>query len=160
MRFYVAVVGASVADENLYATAREVGRRLGERDAVLLSGGYGGVMEASCRGAKEAGGTTVAILSSSDRRDANEFVDVAIPTGIGEMRNALLVRGADALIAVGGEFGTLSEVAFALRTGVPVVGLGTWELAKDGKAVTAFPTAQSPGEAVDLALDAAQADPR
>jgi uncharacterized protein (TIGR00725 family) len=156
MKLYVAVVGASVADDDLYATAREVGRLLGEQDAVLLSGGYGGVMEASCRGAKEAGGTTVGILSSSDRNDANEFVDIAIPTGIGEMRNALIVRAADAVIAVGGEYGTLSEVALALRTEVPVVGLGTWELAKAGQPVKAFEVAQSPADAVELAVGAAE----
>lgn len=154
MRPYIAVVGASVADESLYETAREVGRLLGERGAVVLTGGLGGVMEASCRGAKGAGATTVAILPSLDRADANEFVDLAIPTGMGEMRNALIVRAADAVIAVGGEFGTLSEVAFALRTNVPVVGLGTWELSKKGEPVEAFLTVASPLDAVDQALRA------
>ena len=155
MKTYVAVVGASVADEDLSNTARDVGRLLGEAGAVLLTGGFGGVMEASCRGAKESGGITVAILPSEKKSDANEYVDIAIPTGMGEMRNALIVRAADALIAVGGEFGTLSEIAFALRTDKPVVGLGTWELVKSGEAVKAFPTTTSPSEAVELALQAA-----
>jgi uncharacterized protein (TIGR00725 family) len=95
---------------------------------VLVCGGLGGVMEAACRGAKEGGGTTVGILPGSERSAANEFVDVAIPTGLGEARNALVVRAADALIAVGGGYGTLSEIAFALKAGKPVVGLGSWEI--------------------------------
>ncbi|HYN36672.1 MAG TPA: TIGR00725 family protein [Actinomycetota bacterium] len=152
---YIAVVGASVADEALYGAAREVGRLLGERGAVLLSGGLGGVMEASCRGAKEAGGKTIAMLPTLNKDDANDYVDIAIPTGMGEMRNALIVRAADAVIAVGGEFGTLSEIAFALRTDKPVVGLGTWELSKGGEKIRAFETAASPAEVVDLALAAA-----
>lgn len=156
MRPYVAVIGASVADDSLYTSAREVGRLLGENGAVLLTGGFGGVMEATCRGAKEAGGTTVAILPSESKEDANEWVDVAIPTGMGEMRNALIVRAADCVIAVGGGFGTLSEIAFALRTEVPVVGLVTWELARKGESVDAFPTVDSPEEAVSLALEAAR----
>jgi uncharacterized protein (TIGR00725 family) len=104
-------------------------------------------MAAACRGAKAEGGTTVGILPGSDRRDANEWVDVAIATGMGEMRNALVVRAADALVAVGGAYGTLSEIALALRAGTPVVGLGTWEL--DDVRV-----AGSPAEAVELALAA------
>jgi uncharacterized protein (TIGR00725 family) len=93
---------------------------------VLVCGGLGGVMEAACRGAKDGGGTTVGILPGTDRGEANEFVDVAIPTGLGEARNALVVRAADALIAVGGGYGTLSEIALALKAGKRVVGLGSW----------------------------------
>ena len=154
MKPYIAVVGAGIADEPLQRRAETVGRLLGESGACLLTGGFGGVMEASCRGAKKAGGMTVAILPSLDRRGANPHVDVAIPTGMGEMRNALIVRAADALIAIGGEYGTLSEVAFALKTDTPVVGLGTWELMKEGVEATPFPRASSPEEAVELALDA------
>jgi uncharacterized protein (TIGR00725 family) len=95
---------------------------------VLVCGGLGGAMEAACRGAKQAGGTTVGILPGSDRSAANEFVDVAVPTGLGEARNALVVRTADALIAVGGGYGTLSEIALALRGGKPVIGLDTWQI--------------------------------
>ena len=160
MRPYVAVVGSGIADDDLLQRAYEVGRLLGERKAILLSGGYGGVMEASCRGAKEAGGTSVGILPSIDKREANVYMDVVIPTGMGEMRNALIVRAADAVIAVGGEYGTLSEVAFALRIGKYVVGLDTWELAKGGTRVDAFPIARSPQEAVDLALATCQASGR
>jgi hypothetical protein len=93
----------------------------------VVTGGLGGAMEAASRGAKAAGGTTLGILPSADADDANEWVDVAVPTGLGEARNVLLVRAADALIAVAGEFGTLSEIALALKVGKPVVGLATWE---------------------------------
>jgi uncharacterized protein (TIGR00725 family) len=106
---------------------------------VLVCGGLGGVMQAACRGAKEAGGTTVGILPGHDRGEANEFVDVAIPTGLGEARNALVVRAADALIAVGGGYGTLSEIALALKAGKRVAGLGTWEI--DGVERLATPEA-------------------
>jgi uncharacterized protein (TIGR00725 family) len=105
-----------------------VGRALGERGVALVCGGLGGVMEAACRGAKGAGGATIGILPGSDRAAANEFVDVAIPTGLGEARNALVVRAADAVIAVGGGYGTLSEIALALKAGKRVVGLDTWDI--------------------------------
>ncbi|HEV7845102.1 MAG TPA: TIGR00725 family protein, partial [Thermoleophilaceae bacterium] len=105
-----------------------VGRELAERGAMLVCGGLGGVMEAACRGAKEAGGTTVGVLPGNDRLDANAFVDIAIPTGLGQGRNVILVRAGDALLAVGGGHGTLSEIALALRLGKRVVGLGTWDI--------------------------------
>jgi uncharacterized protein (TIGR00725 family) len=95
---------------------------------VLVCGGLGGVMEAACKGAKEAGATTVGILPGADRSAANRFVDIAIPTGLGEARNALVVRAADAVVAIGDGYGTLSEIALALRAGKRVVGLGTWEI--------------------------------
>jgi uncharacterized protein (TIGR00725 family) len=99
-----------------------------ERGAVLVCGGLGGAMEAACRGARAAGGTTVGILPGSERADANPYVDIALPTGLGEGRNALVVRTADALIAVGGGYGTLSEIALALRHGKPVIGVDTWDI--------------------------------
>jgi uncharacterized protein (TIGR00725 family) len=110
------------------AVAEQVGRELGSRGAVLVCGGLGGVMEAACRGAKDTGGTTIGILPGSDRSAANAYVDFAIPTGLGEARNALVVRAADALIAVGRGYGTLSEIAFALKAGKRAVGLGSWEI--------------------------------
>ena len=110
-----------------------------------MCGGLGGVMEAACRGARQAGGTTVGLLPGLDRRDANPYVDVAIPTGLGEARNALVVRTADVLVAVGGGYGTLSEIGLALRTGKHVVGLATWEI--DG-----IERVFSPGDAVDAVL--------
>ena len=109
-------------------------------------------MEAACRGAKDAGGATLSILPGLDRSDANPYVDVAVPTGLGEARNALVVRAADALIAVGGEWGTLSEIALAMRAGKRVVGLGTWELHRGGRPVEGIVAAADPEQAVELAL--------
>ena len=119
---YVAVVGAHDADGSQAEDAAAVGAELARRGAVVITGGRGGVMEAACRGAKEAGGTTVGILPGSDRAEANAWVDVALPTGLGEARNALVARAADAMVAVGGGYGTLSEIALALRAGKRVVG--------------------------------------
>jgi uncharacterized protein (TIGR00725 family) len=121
----VAVIGPG--DEPTVA-AVEVGRLLAERGAALVCGGRGGAMEAACRGAKEADGLTVGILPGADRSDANPFVDVVLPTGLGEARNALVVGAADAVIAIGGGYGTLSEIALALKAGKRVIGLGTWEI--------------------------------
>jgi uncharacterized protein (TIGR00725 family) len=125
---YIAVIGPSEATDEELARAETVGRMLGEAGAVVVCGGLGGVMEAAARGAAGAGTVVVGLLPGRDRRDANPHVTVVIATGMGEMRNALVVRSVDAVIAVGGAYGTLSEIAFALRTGVPVVGLGTWDL--------------------------------
>jgi uncharacterized protein (TIGR00725 family) len=125
---YVAVVGPSEASDDELRTAEVVGRLLGEARAVVVCGGLGGVMEAVARGAAVAGATVVGVLPGADRGEANPHVTVAIATGMGEMRNALIVRAADAVVAVGGAYGTLSEIAFALRTGIPVVGVGTWAL--------------------------------
>jgi uncharacterized protein (TIGR00725 family) len=116
-----------------------VGRELAARGAVVVCGGLGGVMEAACRGAKEAGGLTVGILPGTDRAAANAFVDVAIPSGLGEARNALVVRAADALVAVGGGYGTLSEIALALKAGKRVVGLDSWDI--EGVTAAADPAA-------------------
>ena len=146
-RPYVAVVGPGEASREELQLAEAVGRSVAARGAVVVCGGLGGVMEAACRGAKDAGGTTVGILPGSDRAAANEFVDVAIATGLGEARNALVVRAADVLIAVGGSWGTLSEIALALKTGRRVVGLGTWELGRAG-----VEPAADAAEAVTLAL--------
>lgn len=153
-RPYVAVIGAGdCADDDPAATVAEsVGRLVAEAGGIVVCGGLGGVMAAACRGAKSAGGATIGLLPGTGRRDANEWVDIALPTGLGEARNVLVVRAADAVIAVGGEYGTLSELAFALKTGVPAVGLGTWELARRGQPVAAFAEATSAEDAVRLAL--------
>jgi uncharacterized protein (TIGR00725 family) len=148
---YVAISGPSQAQASELTAAERVGSLLATRGAVVVTGGLGGVMEAACRGAKSAGGLTLGILPGLERSEANPWVDVALPTGMGEMRNALLVRASDVLIAIAGEFGTLSEVALALKTGVPVVGLGTWQLHKEGGVVAAFEQASDPERAVELA---------
>lgn len=134
MSRYAAVVGGGTCTTSEAATARSVGRGLAEAGFVVVTGGLGGVMEAACSGAHEAGGTTIGLLPGTDRAAANPDVDVALPTGMGEMRNVLVVRSVDVVVAVGGGHGTLSEIAFALRTGVPVVGIGTWDLARGGRA--------------------------
>jgi uncharacterized protein (TIGR00725 family) len=125
---YVAVVGPGDASPGELQAAEDVGAGLAERGAVVVTGGLGGVMEAACRGARSRRGRTVGILPGEDRDDANGWVEIAIATGLGELRNGLVVRASDALVAVGGGHGTLSEVALALKLGRPVVGLGTWEV--------------------------------
>jgi|SRR3954447_5042042 len=147
MRSYVAVVGPGEAEPEELAAAERVGAELARRGAIVVCGGLGGVMEAACRGAKGAGGTTVGILPGSDRSAANAHVDVALPTGLGEARNALVVRAADVLIAVGGAYGTLSEIALALKGGKRVVGIKSWDI--EGVEV-----AEGPDEAVASALPA------
>src|SRR5213080_2734047 len=147
MPAYIAVVGAGRASADEERMAEDVGRGLAAAGAAVVCGGLGGVMEAACRGAKSSGGTTVGILPGTTRADANRYVDVAIPTGLGELRNGLVVRAADALVAVGGEFGTLSEIALALQAGKTVVGLGVWELSRAGQRVDAITRAASPEDA-------------
>ncbi|MEA2289073.1 MAG: hypothetical protein QOD55_1070 [Solirubrobacteraceae bacterium] len=125
---YVAVVGPGEASSRELAAAEEIGAALAGAGAVVVTGGLGGVMAAACRGARARKGHTLGILPGEDRATANEWVEIAVATGMGELRNGLVVRAADALIAVGGGHGTLSEVALALKLGRPVVGLGTWEV--------------------------------
>jgi uncharacterized protein (TIGR00725 family) len=122
------VVGPGDATPEEQERAECVGRWVAERGGVVVCGGGTGVMAAACKGARSAGGTTVGILPGHDRAAANEHVSIAIPTGLGELRNGLVVRAADAVIAVGGAYGTLSEIALALKTCVPVIGLGTWQI--------------------------------
>ena len=152
MTTYVAVCGSSVGTEEELARAEEVGRLLAEAGAIVVCGGLGGVMDAAARGANAAGGISVGLLPGDDRLGASEHLAVALPTGMGETRNALIVRAADAVIAIGGEWGTLSEIALAMRTGKRVVGLGTWELSRSGRSSDGIVTANSPAEAVTLAL--------
>ena len=153
---YIAVVGAGEDREGPCRAAEAVGRALAEAGAVLVCGGLGGVMEAACRGARSAGGTTVGILPSTNRDHANRYVDVALPTGMGETRNALIIRAADAVIAIDGEYGTLSEIGFALKVGVPVIGIDTWELSRDGQRDSTIVRVESPEEAVNAALERSQ----
>jgi uncharacterized protein (TIGR00725 family) len=150
----VAVVGGGVCSPEEAALAEAVGRRLATAGATLICGGMGGVMAAACRGAKSAGGLTIGVLPGFSAADANPHVEIPIVTGVGEARNVIIVRTAAVVIAVGGEFGTLSEIAFALKLGRPVVGLGTWELAREGRPTHAIVEAQTPEEAVRLALGA------
>jgi len=150
---YVAVVGSSEATDQQRALSREAGRLLAERGYVVMTGGLTGVMAAAADGVREAGGTAVALLPGIDRNDASPGHTIAIPTGLGEMRNALLVRSVDAVLAIGGSWGTLSEIALAMRTGVPVCAVGSWQLPEPGvracgsvaEAVRALEATLSPG---------------
>ena len=159
---YIAVCGPDPAPEEVAAQCESVGRAIADAGALLVCGGLGGAMEAAARGAAAAGGTVLGILPGADRDAANPFVTVAVPTGMGEMRNALIVRTADAVIAVGGEFGTLSEIALALKAGTPVVGIGTWELAKAGGRGTDDPIVrvETADEAVATAIRLVRAGDR
>ena len=149
-KVYVAVVGPGEASEAVVAQAEAVGRLVAAKGGVVVCGGLGGAMAAACRGAKAAGGTTLGILPGSDRLDANPWVDVAVATGMGEARNAVVVRTADVVVAVAGGYGTLSEIALALRLGRPVISLGSWEV--DGAQ-----QAEDAADAVSKALAAAAA---
>jgi uncharacterized protein (TIGR00725 family) len=139
---YIAVVGAGEASTADLVLAEEVGAGLADLGAVVVTGGLGGVMEAACRGARSRRGRTLGILPGDDRDAANGWVEVAVATGMGELRNGLVVRASDALVAIGGGHGTLSEVALALKLGRPVVGLGTW-------AVHGVEDVSTPAEAID-----------
>jgi uncharacterized protein (TIGR00725 family) len=152
---YVGVAGASEPDAELIPLAEALGGWLAGSGAVVVCGGGSGVMAAVCRGAQQAGGITVGLLPGADRSTANPYLTVAVATGLGEGRNFLLVRSSDALVAVGGGFGTLSEIALALRTGVPVVGLATWGLSLSGAPVDAFRQTEDPELAAELAVEAA-----
>jgi uncharacterized protein (TIGR00725 family) len=125
---YIAVIGPGRASAAESWLAEEVGAGLAVAGAVVVTGGLGGVMEAACRGAKSRLGMTLALLPGDDRTAANGWVDLAVPTGMGELRNGLIVRTAHALVAIGGGPGTLSEIALAMKVGRPVVGLGTWDI--------------------------------
>jgi uncharacterized protein (TIGR00725 family) len=150
---YIAVIGAGVASPDEERAAEAVGRLLAEAGCHLVCGGLGGVMAAACRGAKQAGGRTIGILPGDTRQEANPWVDVPVPTGMGEARNLLVVRASDAVIAIGGEFGTLSEIALALKLGRPVVGLTTWTITIEGLSVDPILRATTPEDAVRLALE-------
>jgi uncharacterized protein (TIGR00725 family) len=128
MKPVIAVIGGRRTEKSLLKEAEEAGRLIAEKGAVLVCGGLGGVMEAASRGAKAGGGLTVGILPQNDSKEANQFIDIPVVTGLGIGRNVIIARTADALIAVGGEYGTLSEIAFALQMGKPVVGIKTWDI--------------------------------
>ena len=153
---YVAVCGAGpVATDQECTQAEAIGRGLAGAGAIVVTGGLDGVMAAAAKGAKEAGGTALGILSTDRPEDGNPYNTVVVPTGLGEARNVIVVNAADAIIAVGGEFGTLSEIAFALRIHIPVIGLSTWNVARDGVEIPML-HASSADEAVALAIEAAE----
>lgn len=153
---FVAVVGDGQPAQEAVELAEQTGFQLARRGCAVVCGGLGGVMEGVCRGAKRAGGSTIGILPGNDRRAANPFVDVPIVTGMGEARNVLVVKSAQAVIAIAGRYGTLSEIALALKLGIPVIGLRTWELHRQGELDPGIVPAATVSEAVELAVSLAR----
>ncbi|MFH1639200.1 MAG: TIGR00725 family protein [Chloroflexota bacterium] len=149
---FIAVIGASRPSAKEAELAYEVGRELARGGAMLVCGSLGGVMEAACRGAQGEGGITIGILPGDNRQAANEYVQIPIITGMGYARNVIVVKSAQAVIAVGGSFGTLSEISHALQSGIPVIGLNTWGLSRNGKKDGSIILAENPAEAVSKAF--------
>ena len=152
-RRIVSIIGGADCTEQEYRIAEEVGYLLGKKDVVVVCGGRGGVMEAVCRGAQNAGGLTIGILPSHDPNSGNPFIDIALPTGLGNNRNALVAQAGEAVIAIGGGYGTLSEIGIALKSGRKVIGIGTWKvLDKFGNTIKILHMATAQ-DAVQSALD-------
>jgi hypothetical protein len=149
---FIAVIGGSQCSSQEVKLAEEVGRELARQGAAVICGGLDGVMEAVCKGAGLEGGVTIGILPGGSRHAANPYVQIPIVTNMGEARNVVIVKSAEAVIAIGGGYGTLSEIGHALRNGVPVVGLNTWSLSREGETDDSIISAQNPIEAVNMAL--------
>lgn len=147
----IGVIGAGDCDGGTAAIAEKVGREIARRGAILLCGGMGGVMEAACRGARTEGGTTVGVLPIADRDGGNDYLSVRIATGFGQGRNILIPQSCHGVIAISGGYGTLSEIAFARKLGVPIVGIGTWN------PDDSFPVVDDPVEAVRLLIEGPEA---
>lgn len=154
----IGVIGPAEASTEELVLAERVGALIAQRGGVVVCGGHGGVMEAACRGAKSLGGQTVGILMGLDKSQRNPYVDIAVATGLGQARNVIVVASSEVLIAVGGGYGTLSEIAVAMREKVRVIGLRTWE-ANSPRYPWAIEAAQTPEEAVELAFRQADGAP-
>jgi len=152
---FIAVIGGSQCSPQEAELAEAVGREIARQDAILVCGGMGGVMEATCKGAQSEGGITIGILPGESRHLANPYVQVPIVTSIGYARNVIVVKSAQAVIAIGGNYGTLSEISHALQNGIPVIGLNTWSLSRNGQPDNSIVLAQNPTEAVNKALNLA-----
>jgi len=152
---FIAVIGGSQPSSEEARLAEAVGRELAKQGAILVCGGLGGVMEAACKGASSEGGVTIGILPGDNRQAANLYVQIPIVTGIGYARNVAVVKSAQAVIAIGGNYGTLSEISHALQSGIPVIGLNTWSLSRNSQQDNSIITVQSPTEAVNKALSLA-----
>ncbi len=152
----IGVIGGSKCTAQEAALAETVGRELAKRGAIVICGGLGGVMEAVCRGAVIESGTTIGVLPGDSPSSANQFVQVPIATGLGEARNVVIVKSAQAVIAIGGDYGTLSEIAFALKSGTPVVGLNTWSFSRNEREDTSIVRANDAVEAVEKAVSLAK----
>ena len=152
---FIAVIGGSQPSTEEIKLAEAVGRELAKRGAALVCGGLSGVMEAACRGAQSEGGLTIGILPGETRQMSNPYVQIPIVTGMSYARNVIVVRSAQAVIAIGGSYGTLSEIGHALQSGIPVIGLKTWSLFRNGKQDNSIILAKNPQDAVDKALELA-----
>jgi len=148
----IAVIGDSSCSPEEAKLAQSVGELLAQRGVTVVCGGLGGVMEAVCRGAKSKGGLTIGILPGQDSSMANPWVDIPVVTGIGEARNVAVVKSAQAVIAISGGYGTLSEIAYSLQSEIPVIGLNTWSLSRNGREDDSIIIVQSATEAVDKAI--------
>ncbi len=151
-KVFIAVIGGGETSPQEAELAEEVGREIARRGAILVCGGLGGAMEAACRGAAAEGGVTIGILPGDNRRSANPYVQIPIVTGMGHARNVIVVKSAQAVIAVGGSYGTLSEISHALQNGIPVIGLSTWSLSKNDQPENSIIRVKDPAEAVIKAL--------
>jgi uncharacterized protein (TIGR00725 family) len=149
---FIAVIGGNQCSPQEAQLAEEVGRELAMRGAILVCGGLGGIMEAACKGAQSAGGTTIGILPGDSRQAANRYVQIPIVTGLGYARNLAVVKSAQAVIAIDGSYGTLSEISHALQSGIPVIGINTWSLSRNGQQDKSIIPAQNAVEAVNKAL--------
>ncbi len=149
----IAVIGGGQCSKKEAQLAEEVGREIARQGAILVCGGLGGIMEAACRGASSEGGVTIGILPGDSYQAANPYIQIPIVTGVGYARNVIVVKSARAVIAVGGNYGTLSEISHALQSGIPVIGLTTWSLSRNGQQDNSIIPAQNPVEAVNKALD-------
>jgi len=149
---FIAVIGGEKPSSEEAKLAEEVGRELARRGAILVCGGLGGVMEAASKGASSEGGVTIGVLPGDNSEAANPYVQIPIVTGMGYARNAIVVKSARAIIAIDGSYGTLSEIGHALQNNIPVIGLNTWSLSRNGNPDNSIILAQNPTEAVDKAL--------
>lgn len=149
----IAVIGGGQCSPDEENLAHEVGEEIARKGGVLICGGMGGIMKAACKGARSEGGHTVGIIPGDSPSFANEFVEIPIVTGLGHSRNFIVVQSADAVIAINGDYGTLSEIAIALKTGIPVIGLDTWTIVRQGREDISILRAKNAAEAVELALN-------
>jgi len=149
---FIAVIGGNQCSPQEARLAEEVGRELARRGAILVCGGLSGVMEAACKGASSEGGITIGILPGESRQAANPYVQIPIATGLGYARNLAVVKSAQAVIAIGGSYGTLSEISHALQSGIPVIGLNTWSLSRNNQQDNSIIPAQNAVEAVNKAI--------
>jgi uncharacterized protein (TIGR00725 family) len=152
----ISVIGDSSCSPQEAKLAQSVGELLAQQGAIVVCGGLGGVMEAVCRGAKSKGGLTIGILPGQDASTANPWVDIPVVTGLGEARNVVVAKSAQAVITIGGSYGTLSEIAYAIKSSIPVIGLNTWSLSRNGREDDSIIKVQSATEAVDKAISLAK----